>query len=164
MDTYLPFNHISGVFVQRINLMFLEQAIFTDAIVYKSDAGIRRAIEAYLETDLVGHKIVLDPDRIEGFDDVVDSRHMDYVPEMHREAYLTMLHRIVKEKGSTCVLALQRRPWSSITGLSCLPADFQKRYRQLWTQSRKEHNRLTVSQASMARWETSFRMKEQLGK
>lgn len=129
--TDFPFNYISGVFVQRINIMFLEEAIFSDTIVYKSSAGVQRALEAYLETDQPGFKLVLDPDRIDGFDDVVGSQHFGAVPEMHREAYLTMLHRIAKALGSTCGLALIRKPLNSITGLSCLPADFQKRYRKL---------------------------------
>jgi len=132
IETSRMFHRLSNEFVQSINMLFIDTAIFTDAIVYKSISGIRRSLEAYLQENTVPLlKVALVLDKICGFTDDVDIGNFAAVPEIYRSAYLSMLHGVARELGSDCRIHINWKPFSSITGLHELPAQFGERYRKL---------------------------------
>jgi hypothetical protein len=131
----IPFRQAPSTFVQKLNSILLEHAIFTDAIVHKSKQGLYRALKAYLEGYQPRMKWVVDAEHMGGFKDVPGPRTLKTFPEMHRRAYLRMLHRIaediVKDTGGKCVINVTKLPLKSIIGISRLPDEFDRIYRKL---------------------------------
>jgi hypothetical protein len=119
-----PFYHLSHLYTQRINAIYLEQAIDTDAVVYKSAAGCRRALEWYLRetpdlksttTATVGDYDIL----LQSLDAELAGRLRDEIreelqklPEYRRKPYLQMLEAIARKLGSSCTATYTTLPAS----------------------------------------------------
>lgn len=96
-DTFnFKFFRISNKHAQRINCVFLEEALYTDRILFKSQNAFVRALESYLKEDKPGFKNVvirLEHNR--------SSADQDTWPETRREGYLRALERVIANLGST---------------------------------------------------------------
>lgn len=138
-DTFLfKFYPLSTNHVQRINSFFLEEALDTQAIVYKSDTGLRRALEAYLETNSTYYKLVKSIPGEGGFRNIMkiprNGRSViqfGYPFEYRHERYLQTLERLAKQIGSQ-IEARYSVTVPKALGLSPRwPSEFSKRYRML---------------------------------
>lgn len=107
-DDNFTFNFfkLPSTYVQRINAIFLEQAVLTDSIVYRSEEALRNALEFYLDIEKPGFKAVIDRE----FEESYEIWNLDYAgihssndtPEYSKRDYLEMLARIAGELGSSC--------------------------------------------------------------
>ena len=92
--------------LQRVNAIFLEEAIAIDAIVYKSPTALRKALEGYLRIEKPGFKLAVKRPEGGGPEiwsvDYTGVKKMSEPPEYHRQAYLQMLERIARGLGSKC--------------------------------------------------------------
>ena len=101
------FFRLPSTFVQRINVILLEEAIVTDGIVYKSSSAFRRALKTYLEIERPSLKTVME--KLQPGDlEVLHVCHggLKMANKMlngKRRAYLAMIERIERELGSGCV-------------------------------------------------------------
>ena len=94
---------IKATHVQKINQIFLEEALGTTKLVYKSSFGLRLALEYYLASEDPGFKVVIRkvdpdlPDHVPRFDGgALDTRR-----EENRLPYLRMLENVASILGST---------------------------------------------------------------
>ena len=129
------FYQLSSTFVQRVNSIFLQEAIMTDTVIYRSWEAFRKALEAYLENDKVGFKVVWEKP-IEGgpehwFTDHNGMKKVNEAPEHKRLEYLQMLERIARGLGSQCRAKFTMRTLESVMISPPLPPLFIKRYRKL---------------------------------
>ncbi|KAL8789537.1 MAG: hypothetical protein Q9195_006764 [Heterodermia aff. obscurata] len=100
---FFKFFAIKATHVQKINQIFLEEALGTTQLVYKSSIGLRLALEYYLTSEDPGFKQVIRkmdadlPDHIPRLDgDAWDTRR-----EENRLPFLRILENIAKTLGST---------------------------------------------------------------
>ena len=129
------FFQLSSTFVQRVNSIFLQEAIMTDTVVYRSWRAFRKALEAYLENDKVGYKVVWEKP-IEGgsehwFTDHNGMKKVNEAPEHKRLEYLQMLERAARGLGSQCRAKFTLRTLDSVMVSPPFPPLFIKRYRKL---------------------------------
>lgn len=101
---YFPFFKISTAHVQKINMIMLEEAAGTMAIIYKSPEALRRSLEHYLADDTPGFTVVYRdlPEVPHGFGLIFKRSHeimMSRSPST-REPYLHLLEMFAKELGS----------------------------------------------------------------
>ena len=103
---YFKFFSLKTDHVQKINLIFFEEALGTMAIVYKTPHALRLALEYYLESDQFGFKQVFPkispdiPDHVPlSNGDILDTRR-----EENRVPYLRLLERTAKSLGSISAL------------------------------------------------------------
>lgn len=105
---YFPFFPLDHEHVQRINMICLENAYDTLAMVYQSPKGLRTALEFYLADRTRGFKVI---DRTSPSDP--NNRHMgfhgdDQLSHVRRAAkllpYLQLLENSARELGSTVKL------------------------------------------------------------
>lgn len=89
-----------------MNCIFLEEAIGTHAIVYKSKPGLQRAIEAYLREDQRGLKICHSNTDRDGSSMILQSSTRGLcltatadLPEYRREAYLLAMEEMAFQLG-----------------------------------------------------------------
>jgi hypothetical protein len=135
-DTFtFKFFHLSSTFVQRINCIFIEEAIMTDTIVHKSPSALRKALESYLQIEKPGFKVAVEKPRGEGPEiwraDYNGVGKMGMAPEYERQAYLEMLERIAKSLGSDCTAKFTLNTPRHIVIMPPLPLTFYTRYRKL---------------------------------
>ena len=88
----LSFFPLSTSQVQRINMIFLEQAIGTEAIIYKSHTAFKRALEFYLADRTDGFKIV---PRVSA---EIPGSFLRNLFEDRRKPYLELLERFAREE------------------------------------------------------------------
>jgi hypothetical protein len=102
------FNRLPSLYVQRINSIFLEEAIVTETVVYKTPEALCKSLVFYLELDYGNFKTCVQrpPDGTTGLwrIDINGTREVGDKPqpEFQRWEYLTMLERIVYELGGRC--------------------------------------------------------------
>jgi hypothetical protein len=129
------FFHLPSIFVQRINSLFLEGAILTNAIVYKSSSALRKALESYLGMEEQGFKIAIEKPQGERHEiwraDHNGVKKMGVTPEYELQAYLGMLERIARSLGSDCTAKFTPRTPRSIMIMPPLPPTFITRYQKL---------------------------------
>ena len=129
------FFQLPGAFVQRVNSIFLQEAIMTETIVYKSSSGLRKALEAYLEMEKVGFKVVLEKPIEEGpeiwFTDHNGMKRLEEAPEYRRREYLQMLERTAGCLGSQCRAKFTLSTPQSVMITPPFPPTFISRYRTL---------------------------------
>ncbi|KAK5102645.1 hypothetical protein LTS08_003445 [Lithohypha guttulata] len=104
-DTFaFEFFQLPSTFVQRINTILLEEAITTDTIVYKTETGLRKALDFYLEAEGPGLKSTMPELQHEG--PVIwhpghsGSARSSTLPEFKRKGYLGMLERVARSLGT----------------------------------------------------------------
>ncbi|KAK5447975.1 hypothetical protein LTS15_009474 [Exophiala xenobiotica] len=129
------FFQLPSTFVQRINSIFIEEAILTNTIVYKSSSALRKALESYLGIQKKGFKIAVEKPR-EGGPEIWRADHngvkkMDVAPEYERQSYLGMLERIAWNLGSDCTAKFTLSTPRSIVIMPPLPPTFGPRYKKL---------------------------------
>lgn len=99
---YFKFFSIKAEHVQKINMIFLEEALGTTSLVYKSPSALRLALEYYLTSQVPGFKQVVRKPH---------ARTQDYVPQLNGEMldtrneenrlpYLHLLEKIARCLGS----------------------------------------------------------------
>ena len=100
---FFKFFTINATHVQKINQIFLEEALGTTKLVYKSSIGLRLALEYYLLSEDLGFKQVIRkldadlPDHVPRFNgEALDTRR-----EENRLPYLRILEDTAKILGST---------------------------------------------------------------
>ena len=100
---FFKFCAVKATHVQKINQIFLEEALGTTKLVYKSSIGLRLALEYYLASDDPGFKQMIQkmhaefPDHVPRFNgDAFDTRR-----EENRLPYIRMLENAAKTLGST---------------------------------------------------------------
>lgn len=100
---FFKFFAIKAIHVQKINQIFLEEALGTTKLVYNSSKGLRLALEYYLASEDLGFKQIIrkvhagTPDHVPQFNgDALDTRR-----EENRLPYLRILENIAKTLGST---------------------------------------------------------------
>ena len=96
---YFRFFPIKNLHVQKINAIFLEEALGTIAIVYKSPASLSRALEFYLLDDSLKIKQMYRAPPTNVFENDVWGKWS----EDKAAPYLQLLERIAKELGTTVV-------------------------------------------------------------
>lgn len=100
---FFKFFNLKATHVQKINQIFLEEALGTATLVYKSSIGLRLALEYYLASEDPGFKQMIRkvdaglPDHVPR----LDSYAWDTRREENRLPYLRMLENIAKNLGST---------------------------------------------------------------
>ena len=115
---YFPFFPIDHEHVQKINMICLENAYDTKAMVYKSPESLRTALEFYLADKSPGFKVIC-PTRSDDGD--ILRRVLQEVPLAHvrREdkllPYLRLLLKFARQLGSTVELE-----YNSIGGLGTI--------------------------------------------
>ena len=111
-EFYFPFFPLNHEHVQRINMLCLEEAANTMAIVYKSPENLRTALEFYLTDKTPGFKQFYsepphDPNYVHIQPDQ-DGRLSNFRTEDTYLPYLKLLHRFAQELGSTVDLEYDR--------------------------------------------------------
>jgi len=144
------FFYLSSTFVQRINSIFIEEAILTDTIVYKSSLALRKALESYLEIEKPGFKIVIEKPEGEGPEiwcaDYNGAKNMDVAPDYERREYLDMLERIARSLGSDCTAKFTLSTLNLFMIIPPLPATFGARYKKLGKKLyRRRRHELTIA-------------------
>ena len=131
------FFRLPSIFVQRIMSIFLEEAMQTETIIYKSEVGLRKAIVSYLETDQAGFKKVMEPPPKDGpeilypdHSGTISSKKTDIPPTLRRP-YLEMLERIARQLGSDCQARYTMHTPESFTIMPALSDTFVAKYRAL---------------------------------
>ena len=153
-DSFIfKFFRLPSTFVQLITSIFLEEAMQTETIIYKSETGLRKAIDSYLETDQAGFKIVMEPPPADGpeilyhdHNGTISSKSKD-VPPTLRRSYLEMLERIARELGSHSHARFTMHTPTSFTIMPPLSDTFAAKYRLLGKQKQCHRN----TQLMMAR-------------
>ena len=99
---FFKFFAIKAIHLQKINQIFLEEALGTTKLVYKSSKGLRLALEYYLASEDPGFKQIFRklhadlPDHVPRFSgEALDTRR-----EENRLPYLRILENIAKTLGS----------------------------------------------------------------
>ncbi|KPI43225.1 uncharacterized protein AB675_7168 [Cyphellophora attinorum] len=118
-------HRLPHLFTQRINAIYLEEAIATDTVIYKSANGLRRALEWYLEeTPHLKDTVTTTPEQYEhllhGLDAEMVERlregireELEKLPEYRRKPYLQMLEAIARDLGSSCTARYNILPATS---------------------------------------------------
>ena len=135
-DTFtFKFFALPSTFLQRMNAHFLEEAIMTDTIVYKSPMALRKALESYVEMEKPGLKIAVDNPREKGPEiwcvDYTGVKRIGDGPEYNRQAYLNMLERIARSLGSDCTANVILSTPKTCLIVPPLPPTFVTRYKKL---------------------------------
>ena len=132
---YFPFFPLSHEHVQRINMLCLEEAADTIAIVYKSPETLRTALEFYLTDKTPGFKQICrerpnDPKyvRIQLHQDGRRSHSRTEDTYLH---YLKLLHKFARDLGSTVELAYNTVDPVEIVLIPPMSNEQQARYRKL---------------------------------
>ena len=131
------FFRLPSTFVQRIMTIFLEEAMQTETIIYKSEAGLRKAIDSYLETDQPGFKIVTERPPKDGpeilytdHNGTISSWSTD-IPTTLRRPYLEMLERVARQLGSDSHAQYTVQTPRSFTIMPPMSDKFAAKYKQL---------------------------------
>ena len=101
---YFRFFRLETKHVQKINILFLEEAKGTMAFVYKNPIGLRRALELHFLDEMPGLKSVM---HLQGKGELSDilaesnDHNVNEAPQDSRESYLLMLQETAKQLGST---------------------------------------------------------------
>ena len=129
------FSRVDSAHVQRINSIFLEEAINTQGFIFKSNTGLRRALEAYLLVEKVGFKVVHQRSKPEesvlvriGAQGPVLVTGKSDEPEYQREEYLKTLESIAAQLGSSKMARYTVSSPRICSILPRLPNDFVRRY------------------------------------
>ena len=134
---FFPLPHIH---VQLINSVFLEEAIKTTVIAYKSPRGLRQALESYLELELPKFKqTVAEPEDNNGetimYADHDGIREEGNPPENRRHSYLKMIERVARELGSTSTAKLTYVTPRTVLIIPSFPQSVSDRYKILGKQT-----------------------------
>lgn len=130
------FFRLTSEFIQRINSVFLEEAVLTNTIVYKTSHALRKALEFYLTIEKKGLKTVFE-DTSDKQSEVVTvhdgvMKPIRDVSVYHRRAYLDMLVCIASDLGSTRKLMLPLRSSGPLIALKPhMSSVFLRRYTNL---------------------------------
>ncbi|KAF8537001.1 hypothetical protein BDD12DRAFT_848587 [Trichophaea hybrida] len=96
---YFRFFGVDTSHVQKINIVMIEEAFNTSIMLYKEPEGFKRALEAYLLTDLPGFKRLADISNHGSLNYNPNSEEITIKKE--RVAYIKGLEKIARELGST---------------------------------------------------------------
>ena len=116
---YFRFFPLDHEYVQRINMICLENAYDTLAIVYKSPESLRAALEFYLTDKTPGFKVICGtlPDNMHLLDDFL--RETGLLSHVRRDdkllPYLKLLHKFAKQLGSTIEMEYNMLPRAGST-------------------------------------------------
>jgi hypothetical protein len=137
-DTFeFEFFPLPSIHVQVINCIFLEEAVLTDTIVYKSPAALRKMIDSYLTLEKPGFKLAIE--RPLGIESQALSQgskgYRDWKTLLaagcERPDYLRMLERVATELGSNCTAKFHLFSLDSIACVSKFPPGFAATYKRL---------------------------------
>jgi Protein of unknown function (DUF4238) len=131
-DTFtFEFFKLESHHVQLINSIFLEQAIDTRAIVFKSENGLRRALEAYLGCSTPGFKVVTKQEELKSIVLCPTPDGVNISQGLHddgREAYLRLLETAAGKVGSTVEAKYEMRNARLVELLPPFPRRFHDLY------------------------------------
>ena len=129
-----PFCSVDHEHVQKINMICLEQAAGTKAIVYKSPDNLRTALEYYLTDKTLGYKQVYPPHPI-------DPKYLPIVLQEDGQIrsqtedrllpYLQLLHRFARQLGSSVELEYNLMNSTQIILVPAMAVEQKARYDKL---------------------------------
>ena len=118
--------------LQRLNTLFLEEALDTQANVYKPEIGLRRALEEYLATEKSGFKNVMAEagDAGPSVSLCLDGQGLTvgHPRELRREAYLKLLEKVARQLGCDIKARYTTRVPRSFELVPPMPLSFRERY------------------------------------
>jgi hypothetical protein len=100
---YFRFFPIESEHVQKMNIIFIENAFGTKAILFKSKPALRRALEAFLLTNCPGFKVVTMPPHPSDGPFFITSDRFEIVetwPDADKVSYFKGLENVARELGS----------------------------------------------------------------
>ncbi|KAF8245412.1 hypothetical protein K440DRAFT_646339 [Wilcoxina mikolae CBS 423.85] len=97
---YFRFFGVDTSHVQKINIVMIEEAYNTSMMLYREPEGFKRALEAYLLTDIPGFKRLANMSNLDSPDYNPNSEEEATI-EKKRVAYIEGLEKIARELGST---------------------------------------------------------------
>ena len=134
-EFYFPFFPLNHEHVQKINMLCLEEAADTKAIVYKSPESLRTALEFYLTDKSPGFKqFYSEPPNDSNYVDVQlnQDRGLSYFrTEDTYLPYLKLLHRFAQDLGSTVDLEYDRVDPVKIVLMPPMTNEQEEPYRKL---------------------------------
>jgi hypothetical protein len=136
--------------VQLINSVFLEEAVGTRAIVFKTNLALQRAVEGYLKLDVPGFKIVEQVPQYRGtlvFLGPDGPRINQGHQVVNREEYLKFLETVAQDLGSSAKAKYEIRNAKVVEILPPLPLNFLNLYSALGKLSWSELVRRSLTEA-----------------
>ena len=138
---YFPFFHLKHEHVQKINMICLENASDTLAMVYKSQEGFRTALEFYLTDKTPGFKVTCRPPPVPlEYLHVLLQGHGQLAHAQRLFCYLQLLLKIARQLGSTVELEFNSIDELVNTRKPALSVEQEVRYGKL---GRFFHRRIT---------------------
>ena len=129
---YFPFFPLDHEHVQKINMICLENACDTVAMIYKSRESLRKALEFYLTIKTPGFKVVYRPPPIHPeYLDISLEGNEQLAQAQRLLPYLELLHKFAKQLGSTVKLECNSLDRMETTLKSAMSVERIMRYEKL---------------------------------